>query len=358
MPRLIRRIYDERPQVKMWDTYLYLESEPAALNILTRCYEQLREANAKYLAYQNTASFIYFLKQAREYYRTARTADLIVKPLLLYYGMMSLTKAYVLTLDPYYPSHTGLLRHGLTTRKRKKRAYRFQDDELKVQKDGLLPHVLTLLGATNGLQEKYVIRECLGQLPQLYNSFRQVSGQEFIHPVFVPNPLKECETGTHTTMVYVDEHVLDTFHLSATAFVHMLNRYHVNGTDGTFTFNRERSGNRYLAITWKHPQVEHVRMSGYGFENTMFLSDASGQYYLRLTTERRLHVPEFVVHLLLLFHLGMLARYETERWGEIVFTFGSDERYLIHELLQQTERHFPNLLLNEIMDEQIMFQHP
>lgn len=358
MPRVIRRIYTEQPQVKMWDTYLYLESEPAALHILDRCYETKGEHRAQALAYQNTTSFIYYLKQAREYYRTAKQANLIVKPLLLYYGMTSLTKAYVLTLDPYYPSHTGLLRHGMTTRKRKKRDYRFRDDEIKVQKAGLLPHVLTLLGATNGLEEKYYIRECLGHLPHLYNSYRQVTRQAYLNPVYVPDGSSEHKTPQNETIVYVNASLLDTFHLSAAGFVQMLNRHHLHDSRGTFQLKRELTNDRSLAIGWQHPAVEHVYESGNGFENAMLLADFAGHYFLRLSMERRFQLPEFIFHLLLLFHLGMLARYETERWGEIVLTFGSDERYLIHELLQHTERHFPNLMLNEILDEQVVFQHP
>lgn len=357
MPRAIRRITDEKPQEKLWDTYLFLESEPTALNILLRCYRRQGEIEAQSLAYQNTAPFIYYLHQARAYYRTAKQADLIVKPLLLYYGMTSLTKAYVLTLDPHYPAHTGLLRHGITTRKRKKRDYRFREDEVKIQKEGLVPHVLSLLHMTNGLEEKYVIGECLAQLPHLYDSYRQVTRQSLLHPVYVPNNTDE-QFVLHETTMYVDEAVLDRFNLSRDGFVRMLNRYNNDDAGGTFELKNNRTSHRHFAVGWQHPEVKHVSMSGNGFENALFLQDAAGQHYLRLTTERRLHLPEFVLHLFLLFHLGMLARYETEHWGDIVLTFGSEERYLIHELLQHTERYFPNLILNEILDEQFMFTQP
>lgn len=356
MPRAIRRIYDEQPQVKMWDTYLYLESEPAALKLLTDCYEQHAGRLSQRLAYQNAAPFIYYLKQAREYYRTAQTANLMVKPLLLYYGMMSLTKAYILTLDPNYPDRTGLLRHGMSTRKRKKVNYRFSDDEIKVQKEGLLPHILALLGQTQALEEKYKVWECLGHLPQLYNAYRQVTQQTVLHPVYVPTMSKN--NAEHETALYVEESLLDHFHLGREGFVQMLNRHHFPRSSGTFTLKSEQTRDRYLALKWTHPEVKHVSLSGDGFENTMLLADATGQFFIRLTTERRLLLPEFVLHLLLLFHLGMLARYETERWGEIVFTFGSDELYLIHELLHVTERYYPNLLLNEMLDEQFIFKQP
>lgn len=352
MPRAIRHIYDEQPQAKMWDTFLYLESEPATLKLLTARYEQCGERAAQRLAYENTAPFIYYLKQAREYYRTAQTADRIVKPLVLYYGMMSLTKAYVLTLDPHYPNRTSLLRHGLSTRKRKKLNYRFRDDEIKVQKDGLLPHVLSLLGMTQGLEEKYKVWECLGHLPQLYNTYRQIVPRTVLYPIYIPR------NSSTVTYVYMEDALLDHFHLRAEGFVHMLNRHNHRNAKGYFELKHDHSHEQYVTIVWKHPELDHVSQSGEGFQNTMILADATGHYFLRLSTERRLHLPEYIFHLMLMFHLGMLARYETERWGEIVFTFGSDELFLIHELLQQTERYYPNLLLNEMLDEQLIFKHP
>lgn len=355
MARAIRRLYDEKPDVKLWDTYMYLESEPAALALLADRYARKGE-EARRLAYENAAPFIYYLKQAREYYRAARAAALMVKPLILYYGMLGLAKAYVLMLDPHYPAGTGVLRHGMSTRKRKKAAYRYRDDEVKVQKEGLLPHLLSLIGETGALQEKYRIRECLGHLPQFPDIFRHAAHEAMLAPVYVPRMEEEPVPGV--TSLFVQESLLDHFHLRAAAFVRMLNRYNAAAAGGVFSLESEQRGRRYLKIVWRHPRIRHVTQSGSGFQNTMLLEGAAGQYFLRLTTERRLHVPEFILHFLLMFHLSMLARYETERWGEIVLTFGSEERYLIYELLKYTERHFPNLILNEMFNVQFIFMQP
>lgn len=351
MPRATRTIYDEEPRTKMWDTYLYLESEPTVLQLLTMCYEKRKEKEPQRLAFQNTIPFIYYLKQGREYFQSAQSASLMVKPLVMYYGMVSLTKAYILTLDPHYPDRTSLLRHGLSTRKRKKIDYCFQEDEVKVQKQGLLPHVLRLLNLPQGLEEKYKLWECLGNLPQLYHVFRQVNARQMLYPVSISR-------GRSETVVRVEEGVLDHFHLGREGLVQKLNDHHLPGAKGHFSLRSNRHKDSCITMTWHHPHLSHVSLSGDGFQNAMLVADASGQFFLRLTTEARLHLPEFIYYLMLLFHLSMLARYETERWGEIVWTFGSEERFLIHELLQQTERYYPNLLLNEMLDEKIIFKQP
>src|SRR5690606_16616523 len=135
--------------------------------------------------------------------------------------------------------------------------------------------------------EKYKVWECLGQLPQLYNAYCQIIPRQMLHPVYVP-PISQADTSLATT-VYVEDALLDHFHLRSEAFVHMLNRHHFPHAKGTFVLNGDCTHDRYVKIVWKHPELNHVSQSGEGFQNTMLLADATGQYFLRLTTERRLH---------------------------------------------------------------------
>mgnify|MGYP001472047640 CR=1 FL=1 len=52
--------------------------------------------------------------QAREYFRSTRLADISVKPLLLYYGVLSLSRALVLVLNPKKRECTLKASHGLS----------------------------------------------------------------------------------------------------------------------------------------------------------------------------------------------------------------------------------------------------
>ncbi|GBF27373.1 hypothetical protein MnTg02_02425 [bacterium MnTg02] len=59
---------------------------------------------------QIAASFI----QAREYFRSADNADLVVKPLLLYYGVVSLSRGLTLFLTPQLWEPSLARSHGLS----------------------------------------------------------------------------------------------------------------------------------------------------------------------------------------------------------------------------------------------------
>ena len=135
----IHRIPCENPYEKMWNMFIYFESEIHVKELLTDFYYDQFQGEASKYAFQNTHKFIYYIKQGREYYHAASSSNILVKPLLFYYGMVSLLKAVILTMDPMYPSHTKVLQHGITSRKLKKSEYSFSEDEVKVQKDGLFP---------------------------------------------------------------------------------------------------------------------------------------------------------------------------------------------------------------------------
>ncbi|WP_054951095.1 YaaC family protein [Numidum massiliense] len=378
MTRSNRYVFAEQPEQKMWDTLLFLEGETAARQLLEHRYSTREINDASRLAFQNSAPFIYYLKQARAYFLTAQSASLLVKPPLLYYGMMGLTKAYVLTLDPFYPNQTSLLKHGMTTRKLKKRAYDLLADSVKVQKEGLLPHVLRLLGLRQALEEKFELHHLFGQLPHLYDVCAQVACPSYLEPLVVEGVPSTRESGSsnensgtssrHGTSILVQQTVLDHFHLSAASFVHLLNRHHTTLEGGQFQLQvgeeavregRAQCASRgsYVSLVWYHPHVSHVSESGSGFQNDLIVGDSSSRFFLRLLTERKFHLPEFSYYLLLVFHLGMLARYEPERWGEIVLGFGSDELYVVHAIVQAAEQHFPNLLVSELLQERFVFRH-
>lgn len=277
MAKKVQRIVCENAYEKMWDTYVYFESEPTTKTFLEDIYLKQKFEESKRLAFQNTPKFIYFIKQSREYFNAAKQSHILVKPLLVYYGMMSLIKSVVLTMDPHYPSNTSVLRHGITTRKIKKLDYIFNEDEIKIQKEGLMPHFYQLLTEKEHWpNHKYKVKELLSLIPELQESFCRSFGSPPIGASFVAGH-RDLETGN---------------------------------TVG--------------------------QMPDYNKNNPSFL-------------------PETVVHYLLMYNLGMLCRYETELWGEIIFSFSSGDMFMINEFINVAIRKFPNLILNMLFDEVLIF---
>lgn len=352
MAKRIRKMISEDPYQKMWDTYVYFESEPTTKAFLEQVYEKREVTESKRLAFQNTPKFIYFIKQAREYFHAAKQSHILVKPLLTYYGMMSLMKAVVLTMDPTYPSTTSVLRHGITTRKIKKLDYVFHEDEVKIQKEGLVPLFYQLLtNKDHWPQNKYRVKDLLALVPELHESFCRLYGTSFIEPLFIAGK-KDDETGN--TLVYIAESIFDITQGDLNQWLNKIN--HWNQGESRFVSVKPSSSGLW-ELHWQHPSQTHVYDCADGFNNSLFLQDFKGRYYIYRSVDQLEPLPEVLIQYLLMYNLGMLCRYETELWGEIIFSFSSGDMYMINELLNITMRKFPNLILNLLFDEVLIFNH-
>ena len=88
-----------------------------------------------------------------------------------FYGLCPTIKSLFIDLDPNYPESTSLLAHGVTTRKRKKQQYEFLKDEVKVQKNGLLPCAAEKLFQIKQLEgEKFTMETLIREIPEMQTS--------------------------------------------------------------------------------------------------------------------------------------------------------------------------------------------
>ncbi|MFV9511868.1 YaaC family protein [Tepidibacillus sp. LV47] len=345
----IHFIYSENPYQKMWDTFVYFESEPKTKQYLQKIYEIMDEKNGYKFAFQNTSKFIYFVKQAREYFHSAENSSIFVKPLLIYYGMMNLIKAVILTKDPSYPSNTSVLRHGITTRKLKKNNYQFHEDEIKIQKEGLIPlfYTLTTQRPVEKIEgQKYKIKELLSLLPEILDSYKTSFHEQRIYPIFLDNKLDQ-----DYLKFYLPQELLSYYHGNKNELLSELNLYHTHKGD-YFRFD-EKNSSSFLSIELVS---EHKKKDVHISEHPMFLFDFKGRTFFRPILESRFLLSNLMIYYMIMFNLGMLCRYETELWGEIIFSFSSEDMYIINEFINSSLRTFPNLILNELFQEIYIFQ--
>ncbi len=199
-------IHQSLPPLYSWKEikgrFLLLASEEQAQQTLTRFYRQLSkdEKTINHWAYGNTIKFSFFIRHAITFFNEANHSVLMIKPLLLFYGLTNFKKALLLLYDPDYPKTSRVLQHGLTTRKKKKIAYRFADDEIKIQREGLLPYFAKqVLHQPLTINAKYKVIKLLSQCSPLKSSLRLVYQEEKLtgtedplHPLLTYHMLMYC----------------------------------------------------------------------------------------------------------------------------------------------------------------------
>jgi hypothetical protein len=352
---VIHRIRTEQPYRKMWDMFSLFENEESARSILETRYQVQGREDPVRDAYLATPKMIFNIKQAREYYRSAEQCETLTKPLLLYYGMVSLAKALILTKDPQYPSTTSVLKHGLTTRKLKRDDYQFIRDDVKVQKEGLFQTLHDfLLGVSLKNQDKYAMKDMLAAIPDIKSMYERLYGptstsnlqieksQSHHHPSLQQS---DTENDIRYFLWKCDRSILQGSEKTKEEAIDLLT-LNIDSDRFSCLEQVDPPGKLHLLRRLKHHQSE---------EHPLIFYDLMGEPYLFLPRLTHYQIPEMSIHFLIMFVLGMLCRYETERWGELILTFSSQDLVIINEFLSISMRKFPNLVLNSLFQETFYF---
>jgi hypothetical protein len=309
---------------KGWSSYTCFFSAEYCQVYLKNCYTKNMIDNPEQKSYENCYAFLYYLEHGQIYYQQAEKSPLILKPILLFYGLVHLIKACILTVDPAYPETTAVLAHGVSTRKRKKQNYQFFHDEVKLQKNGLFPFMSEKLFHVKQLDgEKVIMEELLQLIPELDELFALLSGKR-----------THCQLSQTEGGLIVPEIVLDHFHMTENRFREFFSGKFVNGvefSDEGMSFSTEGSEK------W----ITEVSPLNYNLED--------GCWALPLNKDKFFHFPELLVHYLLLYNLSMIARYETEWWSELTKMMPNRDYPFIEQFLKITMNKGPFLVYQFLM---------
>lgn len=267
-------------------------------HFLKKCYQNNGFTDAEQKSYENCYRFIYFLEHGTLHYSQAALAPLALQPTLLFYGLAHLIKACILTINPNYPEKTTMLAHGVSTRKRKKQQYNFFEDEIKCQRNGLLPIMAENMFQIKNLEgTKIAMESLLALIPELNKLFTYICNKTTF--------LKLQPKGNNK--YELDKVVLDFYHMTENRFI---------------TFLQSKCS---FPITIEHESTNNQLFIPLTFESTFTSWSSPFKYhlskeslYLPTTKSDLITVPEVIIHYLLLYNLSMIARYETEWWSELI----------------------------------------
>ena len=264
-------------------------------------------------SYENTYRFMYFLEQGKAYYMLAEQSSLSIKPTLIFYGYIHLLKACILLSDPNYPETTSVLAHGVTARKRKKQNYSFLKDEIKIQKNGLFPHMSMKMFHMKHLEgEKWSMLDLLNEIPELVPYLSELINEQ---------PLIKLENTEKT--VIIPEQLLDHYHLSIHGFTQ-----HISGFFEGTTIKTTPLTNQYK-LSFTEPVFTNTT------EKIPFRFHAEDkQYWIRTKRTALQTYPEQLIHYLILYNLSMIARYETDWWCDLIKSMPNEEYPLISLFLR------------------------
>lgn len=318
----------------LWDPIRFLETEPTARTFLTKRYQASGIDYPERHAFGQSTRLVYTFKQARAMYHAASRSDLLVQPLLLFYGCTHLLKGYILCCDPDYPQNSRMLQHGVTTRKLKKNPYHLLQDEVRPQKEGLFAYLTKLL-LLSPIQERYTAGELFCSIAELAEDCRAILGGSHWQPIHFAgeNGVVVLPSICEGSLAFSDETLL-----------HVLNRY---SPDGVLFLGLNSAVFEDAKPVRRGEKCYRVSLLGKRtlLDHPLFAKTGADRYYFWNGSPDQLPLPEWASHFLLLYLLGMLCRYETEWWGELVYSHAFAESFLVERFLAYHQAVFPRVIV-------------
>ncbi|WP_139492642.1 YaaC family protein [Brevibacillus dissolubilis] len=372
----------------VWDSLRYLETEPTARKFLTQSYSAHGLEHPERHAFQQSNRFLYTWKQARAYYDAASRSDLLIRPMLLFYGCVHLLKGLLIAKDPLYPQNSRMLQHGVTTRKIKKNPYQLLEDEIRPQKEGLFAY-LADVRKLSPLQDRYTTSQLFSFLPDLLDDYYLVTGEK---SNWLPVDLAQHpENRDHIQLRFPDGHT-GALAYSPETFLHYLSRtapeelvpflrpedvpapsmplqdperiisapfQKADKPDNQAPIPKTYKLDNQASIPKTHMPAAQAASTLKTFklplqakqllnQHPLFTQCGQGQLYFWNHHTPDPPLPVWAAHYLLLYLFGMLCRYETEWWGELTLSHSYAEIYLVEKFLKLHEHSFPHMLLQEL----------
>jgi len=308
-----------------WSHYLPFKSVSYTQQFLHTIYEKRNVKESLSFSYKNGYPFCYYIEHGRKFYEQAFNAPYELKPILLFYGAIQLFKASLLTVDENYPQNSEVLAHGLSSRKRKSQQYTFAQDTVLIQKRGLFSYAAHHLFHLPPLEgQKFKMIDLLVQLVDLRELIERLYQTSTCYPI----------TKIAPDVYGVSERLIDDLQMTASHYFQFLK-------DEIKPLDNQKKKQDIFIFQLKKSSLSRL---------TCTLMDNEGNYYLPSIRKSYKPLPDILVHLMLLYNLSMIARYETEWWNELHLHQTSNDLPMIHAFLDFTQTRFPDRLATTLFD--------
>jgi len=296
------------------------------------------------------------IRQAEAYFETARTSDLSIKPLIIYYGMLDLVKALMLfgdnqlTLDDDTLKNEGLNSHGLTHGTRCP-----NDVSIRDNVNNLLNEFCYISFGRNTNTVYSLLHECWSTNKPT-NSTKVVLGD-----LLSAHPSTWRSYAEHTSKMPRYFKATDSFRTTANGYEHFI------GFEGTFRFDTYGytpiPGNSNLFFTQQMPRLASSYTNDtvygpYGYASKRIPTSleeyqpvyraTTGGSYTMADPIPNMPLHPIEIEFLAMFILGSLARYAPQKWLKNVQYGGGGEMFVVEGIINSATVSFPKMILEEL----------
>lgn len=343
------------PLEERWGLFTLFEYEYSARQTLQKLREQrqlryisdLRASSVttrrRFVEESSVRFLCQSLSQGKELFRHAETADWRVKPLLLYYAMLSMVKAALVFKFPDYFQVSDHLRHGVTIGPPARRPFAFRDDYVELKGAGVYQLARRALDFPRLPADlRLTLHDILTRLPDLDSWYRillHLPDTESNCLRFLQGPDLALRQDENTHEYFV------SLHLTADQYDSFRGKFPRRFSREFPSSFRVIEGQRVREFASRTRNRNRAEVAAAG--DRLIAYDANNNLYViaTLTGQGRRHTfVEIELHYLLMFYLSNLARYQPHIWSQIYSGRNDQSAIVIQGFIRTCENKFLQLL--------------
>ncbi len=335
------------PNQKIWE---YLKRYQSSQFVKRKLKGEItRNRNALNLKSMQIASL---MVQSEKYYESARNAPLEIKPLILYYGMVGLSKCLILSGDNPYtlsalaPDNRDHSTHGLKFGTRDQNDITIRDGKRISNEFCYVATSTNVVGLYNLLRQcysntlipnntRFLVQDLLSLIPELYKEynayFKRKPSSWGVNAHFGVNNIND----TIQLIVFEDWY------------------YHTQRIN-----RRERYPNCILRnfpelntlYTSEPNSDDHFRLNNnaISIDDYIYVSQLMTLESFALKRLSGFSISDIDVHFILMYILSNLVRYRQDKWSRLIRRLDNDEMFLIESFIEISSVKYPYLILREL----------
>ncbi len=308
--------------------------------------EKIKKATALELK-KITSEIAFCIKQGIEFFENADSADISISPLLIYYGILSFSKALIIANSSTFISLDNIRYHGLTskiinnTQKKNKKNWRLLNECVNTN-DGVFLELCKVLGVNMNNRCKFELKETLKCIPEIKNILEKTKVLDS-KVIFCYEELKENNDKV-SFQIYSEEEELVKKN-SKKIEKNFIKSYSTSGSFLKYESKNKMSIKQFNGL--------------YQYDSVL-----GGRYFIFPTNytyngkKDNILLNQILLDYINLFILSEQVRYHQDNWNKILNGENESLISILKIYIEIVKRRFPNMILNELFNERFSYGSP
>lgn len=341
------RIRAQNQNQKVWE---YLKRYQSSSFVQKKLRKEI--ATNRGLINLKAAQIASLMVQSEKYYEAAASAPLEIKPLILYYGMVGLSKCLILSGDNIYtlsalaPDNRNHSTHGLKFGAQDTNDITIRDGKRISNEFCYVATSPTIIGLYNLLRScysntpipnntRFTVQDLLSLIPEIYKEylayFRQKPRSWGASANFGANNPNDTIQVIKFVDWYSHSQRINRRERYANCILRCFPELNTLYTREPNTDDRFKLNNNAVNID------DYIYVSQLMTLETFALKRLSGFSF-----------SDIDVHFILMYILSNLVRYRQDKWSRLIRRLDNDEMFLVESFIEVSSIKFPYLILREL----------